>query len=223
MIHIDQKGSLTPLDGNDLRLLLDHAGDWNATAVGTDLLVFRRHVEGRPADAGVLLGGEIRKSGWLIEIFSFISNVRLTGTLIIMEKQGKRRDFFFESGMLKLASSSVSSDLFGELAVSEGVISREQLANALSTQTKGTKLGQILLEQGLIKAQDIHDLLCKKIEKIFNDGVIIEEGVYYFLTGDDLPKLPGSISIDTHALLLDAARRIDEHRHFGKERNNEDQ
>lgn len=216
MFNIHPNGTITPADENALRLLMEHAGTWKSTAVGPDLLILRRQAEGRMPDASVAMCGEMRKGGWLIELFSFVGNARLSGTLVTNGIDTIRRDFFFDVGMLKMASSTAMSDLFGEFAVEQGAITREQLAAALAAQTPGTKLGQILLEQGLLTGQRIHQLLCKKIEKIFFDALLIEQGVYYFLTGTDLPRLPASIRIDTQGLLLEAARRIDEKR-FQKE------
>jgi hypothetical protein len=209
MIHIDSDGTLNSTDPRDQRLLGDHPGDWTIDGVGPQLMLLRGSAGGETA----LMAGEVKRTGWLIEVISFVATSRLSGTLVT-ESAEVRRELFFDGGLLKMASSSAREDLFGEFAVNQGVISREQLGVALAAQRPGRRLGQVLLDQGLLTGPGIYELLCRKIEKIFNDTLRVEDGWYCFLTGGDLSRLPASICIDTQALLLDGARRIDELRYY---------
>ena len=58
----------------------------------------------------------------------------------------------------------------GELLVKNGIISEEQLLGALATQKKtGSKLGNTLIELGLVTSQQLHEFLADQLNLPFID------------------------------------------------------
>jgi hypothetical protein len=209
-IRIDGDGiHLDDAEGSKI-FLETQSGKWKAVSACEDVMVLAKLPERPDARApAVLMAGGMTGSDWIVEVISFIHNSRLTGRLAAF-LPGTKRELFFADGMLRMAGSNHHSDLLGEIILREGLITREQLEEALEAQKSGVRLGQLLVARGLLTTTDIYNLLHKKVEKIFFDVLQQEEGAWYFSHDIDLSKLPASIFVDTQALLMEGVKRIDE-------------
>lgn len=209
MITIEQDGSLSVERDSIKRFLKRHAGKWRIMSTIPRLLVLQK-LEGKSAgEARALLNGSVERPGWLVEIINFISNSRLSGDLVCVS-DNVQRELLFEKGALRIAFSTSRKDLLGEFILSEGILNREQLQTALKAQTPNKRLGQILVEQGLLTGADVYSILQRKTQRVFYDTIAVGEGVYYFITEYGPLKLPASMYMDTQALLMEGVKRIDD-------------
>jgi len=213
MLTIDAQGAVTVSEERIRRFLQMHAGSWRMVSTIPGLLMLEREEREREPEAYVLMRGAVRHEGWLVDLVNFIATARLSGDLVIVA-DGVQREILFERGALKMANSSSKSDLLGEFLVSEGVITREQLDHALGRQGAGKRLGQLLMEDGVLTAPDVYRLLTRKIERIFYDAIATCRGEYYFVTGIDLSRLPAPLHLDTQALLMEGMRLLDEREYY---------
>jgi hypothetical protein len=209
VLTIDRRGGIVATNDAARRVFRRQSGRWELTAAGPGIAVLRKAVADESKKPKVLLSGEIRKDGWLIEIVNFISTSHLTGRLTTVCAR-VQRDLFFENGSLRMAASSARTDLLGEFAVHEGVITRDQLEDALNRQTEGKRLGQVLVDRGVITTPDLYQLIHRFVEKVFYDTIGLRQGTFHFVTDVDLSSLPAYMCLDTQALLLEGLRCIDE-------------
>ncbi len=209
MLKIDKDGTVSFANQKLKAFFQKHAGSWRVVSSIPGLLLFQRR--GGPAGTGAvpLMAGETKRRGWMVDIVSFIASSKLSGEMIVISR-GVQRELFFEHGALRMAGSSAKSDLIGEFMVSRGIVTREQLEQALAVRSADKRLGQILVDLGYISGPDVYKVLTSKLTKIFIDAVSVETGAYYFLADIDMTKLPAPMYMDTQAMLLESVRRLDD-------------
>lgn len=210
MLTINQDGTLAPDSDSIKRFLKRHSGKWRIVSTIPRLLVLQKIEGSTKGTPRALLNGSIERPGWLIEIINFISNSRLSGDLVTVAEDNVQRELLFEKGALRIAFSTARTDLLGEFILREGILTKEQLDKALSAQTSDKRLGQILVEQGLLSGPDVYAILQRKTERIFYDTIGVGGGVYYFITNFGKLKLPASMFMDTQGLLMVGVKRIDD-------------
>jgi hypothetical protein len=106
---------------------------------------------------------------------------RFTGA-VIFEKGGDKKIIYFENGSVIFASSNIQSERFGEFMVMQGLISKEQLAQALDYSKKSSmRFGQILVEMGYVKPDSLAALLNAQIKHILFSIFGWEEGDFFIL------------------------------------------
>ncbi len=105
-------------------------------------------------------------------------------------------------------------DRLGELLVRNGVITEEQLAEAVQLQTErrgGAQVGEILMESGTLSSDDLHRFIRVQIEEAVYHLFTWTRGTFHFDL-DQKPEEEGFFLVDIPAesLLLEGARRVDE-------------
>ncbi|MFH1435153.1 MAG: DUF4388 domain-containing protein [Pseudomonadota bacterium] len=215
-VTIDSGGFIISSDADFLKFWQDQAGEWKITSTGPGLLILERKTDAEPSEGKrVLIGGEIRKEGWLIDIISFISNSKWTGTLTVTS-HGTKRQLFFDKAALRHATSNVRSEYLGEIMFRGNLIGRRQLDDALKKVSGERRIGEVLIRQGICTASEIFKMIYRQVEEIFYATLLLDSGYFYFTEGLEPVKLPAILSLDTQSLLLEAVKRIDEISYFKK-------
>ena len=215
-VTIDSGGFIISSDADFLKFWQSQAGEWKIISTGPGLLILERKTDSEHSERKrVLISGEIRKEGWLIDIISFISNSKWTGTLTVTSG-GTKRHLFFDKAALRHATSNVRSEYLGEIMFRKNLISRGQLDGALKQVSGERRIGEVLIRQGVCTASDIFKMIYRQVEEIFYTTLLLDSGYFYFTEGLEPVKLPAILSLDTHSLLLEAVKRIDEISYFKK-------
>src|SRR5689334_18084907 len=151
------------------------------------------------------------KEASLPDVLQLLSMGKKTGCLSVTH----RNNFgyiYFDKGRINYASIVNRRDRLGDILVKSGLISTDQLLDAVQAQEKqrDKRLGEILISQGAIQREELHQQM----------RVQIEEAVYYLFTwtqgsfnfeADIRPEEQDFlVSINPDALLLEGARRVDE-------------
>ncbi|HWE43471.1 MAG TPA: DUF4388 domain-containing protein [Gemmatimonadaceae bacterium] len=151
------------------------------------------------------------KEASLPDVLQLLSMGKKTGCLSVTH----RNNFgyiYFDKGRICYASIVNRRDRLGDILVKSGLISTDQLLDAVQAQEKqrDKRLGEILISQGAIQREELHQQM----------RVQIEEAVYYLFTwtqgsfnfeADIRPEEQDFlVSINPDALLLEGARRVDE-------------
>ena len=215
-ITISPRGFVTCDDENLVRFWQDQAGEWKVSSLGPDVLILEKFASQKPGTTGkILLGGEVKGEGWIADVIGLIANSKWSGILTAIHGETLRR-LFFDAGALRLASSTSKSELLGEVLVRENLVSRNHLEEILKETGASMRVGEALVKKGLCTTTDIFRMICKQVEEIFFSVILMDSGWYYFTETSEMLELPAFLSIDTSALLLDAAKRIDEISYFKK-------
>lgn len=156
------------------------------------------------------------------DVMQFIHLGRRTGTLVL-SSGAERAMIGFHLGKLVSARSPGQPKL-GDLLVSSGVLSRDELEGAIADETHGDgrrSLGQILLSRGAVGAEALRRVVVDQIERTISLVVGWTRGSFEFVLDDltpidDIALHPSDVvpdaDLDTQMVLLEAARLLDEQR-----------
>jgi hypothetical protein len=145
----------------------------------------------------------------LAELLQWLSNGQQTGTLIINDGEIEKR-IFLDQGKILSSSSTDPTGFLGHFLVSKGVISEEQLADAISIQEEyGGMLGEILVNLDALDQETLDRMLQAKAEENIYDLFAWEEGSFEFLDGE-LPEYElVPMAANVTGLIMEGMRRLD--------------
>jgi Domain of unknown function (DUF4388)/Tetratricopeptide repeat len=157
--------------------------------------------------------GPLRELG-IHDVFQLLDLSRKTGVLsVTSELRQNEGTIWFENGAVVAAAIRSNPHRIGELLLHAGKIREEDLlrANAMQQDGDPRRLGEILMVIGAISRRDLEHLVRAQVEEVVFTVLGWSEGWFQFDEGAaaDIPR-DVSIRITTEALLMEAARRIDE-------------
>ncbi len=153
----------------------------------------------------------------LAEVFQMISMSQKQGTLVVQDTDSRKCIFFGETGVKLLSTGKRRGLRLGDLLIRAGKVSEEALASALErSRVERRLLGEVLVEGGLVSAEDIDELVRSQIEEEIYDLFVWKRAAFEFVEGPPAeafkdPEGPVTqLSFDVNSLLLEAVRRADE-------------
>lgn len=145
----------------------------------------------------------------LTDVFQLIFTSKKTGALTI-SKADTKRSVFFREGFLVHAMSTDRQDLFGNLLLKKGRISKADLNHVLSTLKEGKKIGAHLVEQGLFTREEIYECLKMQIEEVVYGLFGWKDGTFDFAEGKTPPPEAIQTELNPMNMIMEGMRRIDE-------------
>jgi len=112
--------------------------------------------------------------------------------------------------MLVYASSTDEQDLFGNILLKKGRISKEELNKVLVSQKEGKKLGALLVEKKLFTREEIFECLKMQIEEIVYGLFGWKDGDFKFAEEQGPPSEVIQTELNPMNLIMEGTRRIDE-------------
>ncbi|MBN1655059.1 MAG: DUF4388 domain-containing protein [Deltaproteobacteria bacterium] len=210
-ISINKDGSIRVAGEVTRHRLGQLAGNYRIVAGPPGVVILRRHEEGLADDSvRVLMSGEIIGKTTILDVINMIGNANWRGELHILGHDSYRA-LSFDKGVLKSASSNVSNERLGEILVSRGVLTEEQLADCVLMVNSERKFGEITVEKGYLDRKQLFDGLRAQTEQIFNGALLEHEGTYLFLVRSvDASPPVTTFHLPVTALLMEGVQRIDE-------------
>jgi|KBSSwiStaDraftv2_1062776.scaffolds.fasta_scaffold130118_2 hypothetical protein len=145
----------------------------------------------------------------LPDLLQWASRGQKTGTLLVRdERVGKKIHFL--AGLIIGSSSTDPGDYLGQVLLSEGLISEEQLREAMELQA-GTKvmLGRLLVQRGLVTEERVAAVLRHKAEETIYSLFLWTDGTFEFHEGELPPSEQVRIKVQVEEVLLEGVRRYD--------------
>lgn len=163
------------------------------------------------------LQGQIEEMGLGATIQALSLN-RYRGTLRIESEDAGSQFFFISEGEIVLVRQVQRDPVrLGDLLIRAGKIAESDLQEALARQkTAGKRLGEVLVDMGLVGAEDIDRVIKQKFEEEFLDLFLLDRGRFEFIFGLTPEALFAPeeklerVTLNTSGLMLEAMRRIDE-------------
>jgi outer membrane protein assembly factor BamB/tetratricopeptide (TPR) repeat protein len=153
----------------------------------------------------------------LANIFQMLSINQKEGTLIIADGSSRKSIYFSRDGVSMLSRGKVRQDSLGRILLRYNRITPDQLQRALEKQTSSNRLlGEILEEMGVVNRTDVENALRVQIEEEIYNLFIWKNAEFEFVEGDpsqvfdDLERPITKLTFNVNALIMEAARRIDE-------------
>ncbi|HPP81699.1 MAG TPA: hypothetical protein PLQ43_12530, partial [Deltaproteobacteria bacterium] len=98
--------------------------------------------------------------------------------IVFVSSDAWKKGLIFKGGGLCAIQSNRTEELLGNILVEMGLISAEENERSLArSRTERRKQGVILLEMGLVQSRDINEALAVQTEKRFLDIFSWEEGL----------------------------------------------
>lgn len=211
LLRVDSTGAVHPVGRTASQQLRPKAGEWRLITSPRELILARAVTGG---DAVLKLAGEIKTPGALSDIVALASQSGWRGELIVLAEAGAR-SFYFDGGIIIAASTTVPEERLGETLWRFGVINRDQLgALVRTTEETGKRFGEVAVESGIVSAEKIFEMMAHQVAEVFFAAVHVADGSFYFFDRFDEKNILRRHQLNAGALLMEAARRMDEMRFF---------
>lgn len=149
------------------------------------------------------------------EIIQIIGMGRKTGTLII-EGAREQVSIYFNKGKAVYANPVYQREHLGNILVKHGVVSRDDVNEALVRQRKldgrGTRLriGSILVSMGVLSKEDLSKYISQQIKESIYQIMAEESGTFKFAPELDVSLHDIVIELNVEEIILEGTRLIDE-------------
>jgi hypothetical protein len=146
----------------------------------------------------------------LSDVLTFLATSRKTGMLTLTE-ESREAYVFLRGGAVVYAASNQESLRLGSILLRKKQISRPQsdAIDAGIARGKG-RFGDVAVEQGVLTAEQLVDALKVQVSEVLYDAFVWKGGRFAFRDGFDLPPHAVTISVDLPNLIMEGARRIEE-------------
>lgn len=157
--------------------------------------------------------GPLRELG-IHDVFQLLDLGRKTGRLrVVSELRHNEGTIWFHAAAVVAASIKSNPHLLGQQLLRAGRVGAEELARAQAAQASGDRrrIGEILVSFGVLSPKDLTAQVRAQIEEVVFTMLNWSEGHFVFeeMPAEEIPR-EGEVRISVEALLLEAARRIDE-------------
>jgi hypothetical protein len=209
-VVVGEDGLITVARAESASGLRARAGLFSIVPSPPDLIVLKKL---GVSNSRVVLSGTITERSTLLEIVQFIATTGWVGELIVIEGE-TRRSIWFESGMVILAISNSPHERLGEVLYRHGALSRAQFEQAMALLGPTRRIGDVVVQQGWIKPNDLFAMLQKQVREIVFNALAAAGGMYFFARGIDVASAPVRVMLSCSGLLMEAVQRIDEWAYF---------
>jgi len=145
----------------------------------------------------------------LVDVFQLIFASQKTGALSVTKNQS-RREIYFKMGMLVYASSTDEDDLFGNLLLKKGKISKLELERVLRDKPENKKIGAVLVERNIFSREEVISCLRSQIEEIVYGIFGWKDGNFEFIENKTPPAETIQTELNPMNIIMEGTRRIDE-------------
>jgi hypothetical protein len=210
-LRIDATGTVHPLGRRASQELRARAGEWRLLAAPGELVVAVRAGAGsRP----LRLAGEVRTPGALCDVVAMIAQGAWGGELTVHDAEAVR-SIFFERGNVVGATTSVAAERLGEILWRFGAITRSQLDEVVrAAEQSGKRLGEAAVDLEFVGPDDLFQMMARQVEEVFYGAMHVSLATFYLFDGFDESRLARRQMLGAGALLMEAARRMDELQFF---------
>ena len=153
----------------------------------------------------------------LADMMRLLESGAKTGSLELT-RDDERAIVSFREGRVCYAASPRYSEPLARRLVTEGIVSENQLRQALGlqkiqTQDKaGRRLAQILIEEGFVDARTLETVVHEAIFEALLDLFLWDAGTIRFEPGDTSAQLEIGVLVSVETVLQEMTRRMDEWR-----------
>lgn len=212
LLRIDATGTMHPVGRTAGQELRARSGEWRVLRSPKDVVVLRR---ADAADGAQLkLAGEIRTPGALCDVVALASQSGWTGELVVYGEESAR-SIYFDGGSVVGAITNVPDERLGETLYRFGVVTREQLEQAIkAAATSGKRLGETAIDLEFVTAEELYPMMARQVEEVFYRSLQVSDGVFFFFDRFDEKNLVRRHAMNASGLLMEGARRMDELRFF---------
>lgn len=156
----------------------------------------------------IVLRGDL-SSFSIADILTLLNMSRRSG-LLRCQQLSEEKGIYWANGDITFAVSNLPEDSLGEFLVGRGRLARAQLEKASQRVNATTRLGKVLVRDGLLSPHDLWWAVQTQIQEIIYSLFQWREGAFEFEEGaqSDFEKIQAATS--TQNLIMEGIRRLDE-------------
>jgi len=145
----------------------------------------------------------------LPDLLQWASRGQKTGTLAL-SNEGLTKRIYLRDGIIVGSSSNDPRDYLGQVLLSEGLISEQQLKEAIDLQARTrVMLGRIVVQWNLVSESRVAAVLRQKAEETIYSLFLWTDATFEFTDGALPPGEQVMISVQVEEVLLEGVRRYD--------------
>ena len=146
----------------------------------------------------------------LTDLLQFLAAGRKSGTLKF--DQGKiTKQVYFKNGMIAGSKSNDPREYLGQVLLHYGKVDEDQLKAARELQrTSGARLGDVLVEQGVLTNDDVLAILKTRTLEAIYDLFVWTEGDFEFYDDEAVPDDLPLVEVEPTNVIMEGIYRIDE-------------
>ena len=144
------------------------------------------------------------------DLLQFLAIGKKTGLLKLSHVK-VAKGIYFENGLIVGSSTNDPGEYLGQVLLHYGKIDEAQLQAAMEEQRKdGLRLGQILVKQGVLSAEEVKKVLEIRTLEIIYDLFLWKEGHFEFYVEDPLPQDFTRVHVEATKVVMEGVYRADE-------------
>jgi len=148
----------------------------------------------------------------LYGIIQLLCNEHKTGILRVFKDKEEYQIFYLEGSIIYAIKSKKEARL-GSLLIKAGLITPEKLEICLGlARERRQAIGRILVDESYISLKDLEKYMYKQVEEIIYNLFLWPEGEFQYRDTRINLSWMVVVKLNTLELLVDAFRRVDEHR-----------
>jgi len=214
LVRVDATGMIHPLGKNASQALRARAGEWRIVDGPADVLLMRKAASGAGPAPVLKLAGEIRTPGAMCDVVALIAQAQWRGELTLVDEE-RARSIYFGEGCVLGVSTNVDSERLGETLYRAGVLTREQLDQALAaTRAGGKRFGEAIMDLEFQRPEQLFPMMARQVEEVFYTVLQLSSGTFYFFDRFDEKVITHRHNLNVSGLLMEGVRRMDEMRFF---------
>lgn len=141
------------------------------------------------------------------KLLNNLYTLKSTG-LLQVERANLKKVIYIKAGYPIFARSNLVKECLGQMLVEQGLISAEQCQASLElVKQKGRLQGTVLIEMGLLTPHQLHDELRRQVTEKLLEVFAWTDGSYQFIQGKDFKKGVTGIDLSPAALIYQGIRR----------------
>jgi hypothetical protein len=159
-----------------------------------------KHDTSRPGESGRLRDQPVPELLWRLHVAGRTGCLRL-------HKGAIEKCLWLSDGRPVFARSNEAGDRLTDRLLARGLLSRAQYdqAQELLTKSTGKRVGQLLLEAGLIRERELHESLSEQILRMVESMVSWTDGTWTFESESAVAE-PVTLDRPAEAIIMGAAR-----------------
>ncbi len=165
------------------------------------------------SEPGHVLSGDMAAVP-LAEVLQMLQMQRQTGVMRIVSGRNSCT-LYIKDGSIDLVTSQNTSDEFriGRYFLERGLLTRAQLDQATGRKPAGKLLGEFLVDDSVVRAEDLHDALARQSSELVYELVRWPSGRFTFVR-EPFPEEAkrAALQLGMSGLVLEGYRRVDEWR-----------
>jgi hypothetical protein len=145
----------------------------------------------------------------IADILTLLNMSRKTG-LLRCQRQSVEKGIYWSNGDITFAISNLPEDSLGEFLVARSRLTRAQLEHSSQKVNASTRLGKVLVRNGMLKPHDLWWAVQTQVQEIIYSLFQWRDGSFGFEEGtqSEYEKIQSSSS--TQNIIMEGIRRLDE-------------